>query len=64
MGVLACTRFLPACEEIVCLLVRNDVEDGELVSDCGEETADVWSSVRGIWDIGERGVGVETSERY
>jgi hypothetical protein len=49
-----------AREEVVCLLVRNDVEDGELVSDCEEETMAVWGYLFGAWDIGER--GVETSE--
>jgi hypothetical protein len=35
-------------------LVRNDVEDGELVSDCGEETVAVWGYLFGAWDIEER----------
>jgi hypothetical protein len=45
-----------AREKVVCFLVRYDVENGELVSDCGEKTVAVWGYLFGAWDIGERGV--------
>jgi len=47
-----------AREDIVRLLGRDDVEDGELVSDRGEETVAVWGN---LFVVGYRGMG-EKSE--